>query len=98
LTRPDEVTAAVDSWREECDNIGQFLYERCELDERFSAGAARLYAAYKGWCESRREEPLTSTAFGNQLTQRFVKSHTNRGTVYQGVRVSEPQETTRSDG
>jgi phage/plasmid-associated DNA primase len=52
-------------------------------------GAARIYRVYKAWCEGRREEPLSSTAFGNQLTQHFGKDHTNKGTVYRGVTVKE---------
>jgi putative DNA primase/helicase len=89
LNPPKEVTDSVTEWQEECDNIQLFVLEKCEVDERLSCRAARLYATYKAWCEERREDALTSTAFGTQLRQRFPKDHTNRGTVYRGITVKE---------
>jgi putative DNA primase/helicase len=43
LPRPKEIVDAAEAWREECDNIGQFIVERCDVDERFSVrGGANL--------------------------------------------------------
>jgi putative DNA primase/helicase len=89
LSRPEEVVSALKSWRDECDNIQQFIAERCEVGERFSVRASRIYTTYKTWCERRREEPITATAFWNQLTERFAKDHTNTGAVYKGITVRE---------
>jgi putative DNA primase/helicase len=89
LARPQEVTDSVASWREECDTIQEFILERCEVDERFSCRAARIYATYKSWCEQRRETPLTSTAFGTQLTQRFAKDYDKKSTIYRGITVKD---------
>jgi putative DNA primase/helicase len=97
LTRPEEVANSVTSWQEECDNVGQFIAERCEVDERLSVRASRVYTAYRHWCEQRREEPLTSTSFGNQLTQRFAKKHTDTGTKYQGISVKDSAEYEKED-
>jgi putative DNA primase/helicase len=87
LSRPDAVTAAAEAWRGECDNIQQFIAERCDVDECFSIQASRIYAAYKAWCEGRREDAFTATAFGLRLTARFVKEHSNKGAKYKGITV-----------
>jgi putative DNA primase/helicase len=99
LNPPKEVTDSVVEWQEECDNIQLFILEKCEVDERLSCRASRLYAAYKTWCEERREDALTSTAFGTQLRQHFGKDHTNRGTLYRGITVKDsPGIKKESDG
>jgi len=89
LNPPGEVTDSVTEWREESDNVQRFVAEKCDTDERFSCSASRLYAAYKSWCESRREETLSSTAFGTRLSQSFTKDRNNRGVVYRGITVND---------
>jgi putative DNA primase/helicase len=93
LPRPSQVEASAESWRDECDNIQQFITERCDVDEKFSVQGSRIYAAYKAWCEGRREDAFTATAFGLRLTARFVKYHTNKGVKYKGITVRDFGET-----
>jgi putative DNA primase/helicase len=93
LSRPEAVKDAAAAWRGECDNIQQFIDECCNVGDSFSVTASRLYAAYKKWCEGRREDAFTATAFGLRLTARFVKDHPNKGARYQGITVQSSAET-----
>ena len=87
LAKPAEVEAAKDQWREDMDQLGRFIEERCVTSDVFGASAASLYADYKQWAADGGERsPLTSTAFGTKLADRgFAKRHAERGAVYLGI-------------
>jgi putative DNA primase/helicase len=85
LPRPPEVEAATNSWRESCDQLEQFLTARCVLGDAFSAFGEHIYNAYKSWCEECRDEPVSATAFGLRLNQRFDRKKTNKGNLYLGI-------------
>jgi putative DNA primase/helicase len=87
LGKPAEVEAAKDKWREDMDQLGRFIDERCVVGDGFRARAAALYADYKQWAtDGGDRSPLTSTAFGTKLTDRgFTKIHSERGAVYVGI-------------
>jgi putative DNA primase/helicase len=87
LAKPAEVEAAKERWREDMDQLGRFIDERCVAGDGFRARAAPLYADYKQWATDGGDRaPLTSTAFGTKLTDRgLTKIHSERGAVYLGV-------------
>jgi putative DNA primase/helicase len=85
LPKPAKVNVATDSWREQCDFLDQFLSAKCVLGEYCRGKAGELYSAYRAWAGETGEQPLTMTAFGLRITERFAKEHTERGTVYFGV-------------
>ena len=43
LEKPHEVEAAKDKWREDMDQFGRFVEERCYVAETFSTRASALY-------------------------------------------------------
>jgi putative DNA primase/helicase len=87
LGKPAEVEAAKDKWREDMDQLGRFIDERCVTGDAFRAGASALYADYKQWVTDGGDRSmLTSTTFGTKLTDRgFAKRHLERGVVYIGI-------------
>ncbi len=87
LAKPSEVEAAKDRWREDMDQLGRFVDERCVIGDGFRVNGAALYGDYKQWAtDGGDRSPLTSTAFGTKLTDRgFTKIHSERGAVYLGV-------------
>ncbi len=87
LAKPAEVEAAKEQWREDMDQLGRFIDERCIAGEGCRASASALYADYKQWATDGGERSsLTSTAFGTKLADRgFAKIHSERGAVYIGV-------------
>jgi putative DNA primase/helicase len=84
LAKPAEVEAAKDRWREDMDQLGRFIAERCIAGDGFRVNGGALYADYKQWATDGGERsPLTSTAFGTKLADRgFTKIHSERGAVY----------------
>jgi putative DNA primase/helicase len=95
LAKPAEVEAAKDKWREDMDQLGRFIDERCVTGDGFRASAAALYADYKQWAaDGGHRSPLNSTNFGTKLTDReYTKIHAEHGAVYLGIRLrSDPEQ------
>jgi putative DNA primase/helicase len=87
LAKPVEVEAAKEKWREDMDQLGRFIEERCVVGDAFRSGATALYADYKQWAADGGDRSvLSSTAFGMKLTDRaYTKTHSARGAVYLGI-------------
>jgi putative DNA primase/helicase len=94
LAKPPEIEAAKNQWREDMDQLGRFIEERCVLGTECRASASTLYSNYKQWATDGGERaPLNSTTFGTKLGDRgFSKVHTERGAVYLGVGIRSHEE------
>ncbi len=53
---PCAVRDATDRYRGEMDVIGNFLRERCRLDDRATVRSRELYQAYEAWCDENNEK------------------------------------------
>jgi putative DNA primase/helicase len=97
LGKPAEVEAAKEQWREDMDQLGRFIDERCVVGDGFRGRASALYSDYKQWATDGGERtPLTSTSFGTKLMDRgFSKSHSERGAVYFGIGLRSAEEQQR---
>jgi len=85
LMPPEEVTGAAAEWRAEMDQVGRFLEEECEVNERDTSSATSLYQAYVKWSEARGERPMTGTAFGKRVSSKFERVRRTAGMFYNGV-------------
>jgi len=74
LQPPQEVRAAVESYREDMDRLGDFITECCTVGTRCQSRASALYDLYKTWCALNGEEAMNQTRFGRQLTDRGYPS------------------------
>ena len=92
LNPPPVITAASEEYRQESDQVAQFLTERCDEDSDGTCRASDLHRAYQAWGQRHgvaTDDLLTSTKFGLQVSERFKKTHMRDGNVYQGVRLKE---------
>ena len=81
----DDVTA---SYRRDCDHLGQFLEEGCDLDPDAEVGATDLHQHYLAWAGRAgltERERLSATAFGRKCVERFKRVPTKHGNVYLGL-------------
>jgi putative DNA primase/helicase len=87
LQFPQSVVEATRVYRTDSDQVGRFLTERCVKDPDGQTKAARLYEAYKRWCEGNGEKTLTSTVFGSRAPScpGVSKRTTRTCTVYSGI-------------
>lgn len=89
LAPPEEVTAATAQYRQEMDVLGDFLEERCILDEREATPAAKLYDEYQNWCERAGEKSAGTRGFGLALGERgFARKKSNGNIWWHGLRLA----------
>jgi P4 family phage/plasmid primase-like protien len=88
LAAPDDVLHATADYRAEEDELGQFLTESCDVNPRYEAPAAELFAAYTAWCEARGDRTESQKIFGRALGERgFTNRKTNGRKVWTGLRL-----------
>jgi putative DNA primase/helicase len=88
LAAPAAVVEATAQYRADSDELGRFLDEACELVPGSEVRASELYAHYKEWASKAGftdRERLSVTAFGRKAADRFTRTKTRTGWVYQGV-------------
>ena len=81
LNPPQVVIAATEEYKAESDTLGQFLEESCEIGETYRAPFGALYRRYDEWSNAQNVRPISSKAFGSELTKRQFgvdKSHGER--------------------
>lgn len=85
LNAPESVRAATASYREEEDEVGQFIAERCVIGARYEVRAGELFAEYDTWAKSYNLKAMTQTAFGKRLKKRFPSSPKSGYVTYKGI-------------
>jgi putative DNA primase/helicase len=86
LKVPSVIKEAVSEYREEMDIIGQWLTDSAEVAAGAEWRASEVYSDYKSWALMNTFKPMTSSAFGRKLTERFDKKKNNKGVVYVGLK------------
>ncbi len=83
---PDAVRLATAAWRNENDQVGQFLEERCVLGEYAMVKVRKLYGEYRSWAEAMGEDVMMARGFGEKLLARgFERKHRNDGDWCPGI-------------
>jgi putative DNA primase/helicase len=90
LCEPAIVQTATAEYRNEQDQVSEFIVERCVTLDGVSVKAGTLYAAYKTWAidNVRVEERLSQTTFGKRMKARVQFNDQGRHTIYYGVGVA----------
>jgi putative DNA primase/helicase len=71
LMEPNEVTQATAEYREEMDDLGDWMTAAgVRTGDHLWEQASALYRSYKQWAEESRARPVSLTAFGRMLTDR----------------------------
>ncbi|WP_432095629.1 DNA primase family protein [Streptomyces sp. bgisy100] len=69
LTGPERVRIATTAYAETEDHTGRFFDECCSLNPDHRAEQARLYAAYKTWCQNEGAPAISSRAFATRARE-----------------------------
>jgi putative DNA primase/helicase len=92
LREPEAVRAATSDYRADSDVLGAFIAERCDTGRTKSVTASALYNAYKTWCETASERPLTQRTFGMRLRERGFERRRGTGNQHHwdGISLNNP--------
>lgn len=103
LIKPPEVEGAVDEWRDDMDQIGRFIAERCvtgDDDSSAKCQASSLYSDYKHWAEDGKEFASPSKMFGPKIEAKgFEKFSIHGRFYYRRIKLRfVPESTDKGDG
>jgi putative DNA primase/helicase len=80
------VETATHAYKQESDQFGRFLEERCTRGKRFCTTGKNLYESYAKWCLSSGEKPVSNSIFAAALVERGIsKKRGRKGVVYEGL-------------
>ena len=79
--------AAKGAYRESMDQLGTWLYERCELGPALRVGSSLLYQSYRSWARDRGEKPYSQKSLTQLLVDRGFKQVKNNTMFFLGVDV-----------
>lgn len=92
LAAPPAVVAATEDYRQDMDQIGAFLRERCDLSKAYATvPTGELYRIYQEWANVSGEDAVSKKLFGMRLADRGItQSRNGRIRFHRGIRLREP--------
>ncbi len=92
LRRPDAVAGATERYFADQDTFGQWLEEKCETGNNFTAQPTPLFQSWSLYAQSTGELAGTQKDFKSTLERRgFVGARSNGARIYRGIRLRELQ-------
>ncbi len=88
LVEPASVREAIREYKEEEDDLAEFLDSRTIRQAGATIKASKLYHEYTDWLDpdvKRAGDGLESRQFGKEITKRYKSKRTNGGMVYHGI-------------
>ena len=90
LRPPISVIMASEHYKHEQDHTSLYLAEATVHEEGTVCPAGDLYLGFKRWCEDNGQQPMSSTAFGRELTRLGYEGGTvNNKRVRRGLRMTD---------
>ena len=91
LSTPHAVTSATAEYRDEEDELGQFIEDKCVVQSEAETEKKTLFSAYRDWaCEQGIKLPLTLRMFGKRLRSRDGISERDRNSGHYWVGITAP--------
>ncbi len=78
LGMPPTVAQATAAYREESDNLGQFIDDCCSVGPDVESLSSVLWQRYQGWAKENEEVPLNRQIFSDRLKRRGFKADRGR--------------------
>jgi phage/plasmid-associated DNA primase len=94
LQVPEDVVKATATYRDDQDELKDWITERCIVDPSRSDRFRTLFVDYVAWCKRAEQKPMGSKSFAQALNERqFVAKHTKHGDFRIGLAVqTSPQQ------
>lgn len=97
LDPPQIVQQAVASYRNDSDQVGRWMEERCLQAPNIFLASGKGYDDYKKWCEGSGEDPMSQNKWSRRLNEKGLEPNpnkVNRGWFHIGLRVASDDTTT----
>lgn len=91
---PNAVEQATRGYKDEMDVLGQFISERCTVNESMSTQSSQFYAAWKKWCEANGETERSNKWLTQRMEEKgFVTKRRKNGMRVFGIGVKSEDDT-----
>ncbi|NTV13453.1 MAG: hypothetical protein HGA96_05920 [Desulfobulbaceae bacterium] len=91
LQPPPEVQLATKEYRQEMDEIADFLSDHCEVGVDFSIPKKDLHDAYIYWCRTQGEAPLSKNDFGTKMKEKnYTEKKSGNVRYWLGIKIMQP--------
>jgi putative DNA primase/helicase len=86
---PPLISEAIESYREDMDDIAQFIDEICVKDANSTVLASQLYDAFTLWARMKNIPRLSLPQFKDDLLSRgYNQTRTSRGFIWRGLKLT----------
>ena len=87
LNPPKVVLDQVNAYKTEMDSIAQFVGQECDIDPNTKYPAAKLYEAYRHYCQAIGRKPQSTNAFKKALDKltNVYQSRSSSGIQWHGI-------------
>jgi len=97
FSEPESTLAAMDAYKKANDSVLAFASECLEADDSAAESKARVYEAYKTYCDASGLRPVSNIRFNKRLQELFPKAKEDRNSMQRmwiNIRLTETQELT----
>lgn len=95
LNEPKVVSNATARYRHDQDILGDFLEDRCVIENNAIVPKIDLKTEYQNWCQDNGIDPVTQKTFKNRLIEKGIsdgRSGDGKKRIWRGIRLSTPQD------
>jgi putative DNA primase/helicase len=86
LVEPASVLEATKEYKEDEDDLAEFIADRCDISSSATVKAAELYKVYTSWLDPEvRLDAMSATAFGSEMKKRYKSKRARGGVTYVGI-------------
>jgi len=89
LNPPISIRQATAQYRKECDLVGEWMEDCCQIDPAAATLKAAAYRNHKGWVEKSGMRPITQKRLSRQLKERGFPETYQGGKAYSGFRLND---------
>ena len=88
LMYPNKVIAETAEWRDDSDQLKNFIRDNCEVAGNYKVQSGMLYNAYKTWAAENKEFIVSSKDFRARVENvGYDSNHVESGTIFYGLRL-----------
>lgn len=86
LREPASVLEATKEYKEDEDDLAEFIVDKCVISSSATVKASELYKAYTSWLDPEvRLDAMSATAFGSEIKKRYKSKRARGGVTYVGI-------------
>ena len=88
LNPPAIVQGATSAYKKRNDLLGEYIAERCLIDNACAVQARKIHEDFQNWCRDYGHDPLNGTRFGQEMGKLYTKEKRRNRAFYIGIDIN----------